>query len=534
MWSFRPTRRGVLMGGLAIGVGFGLAYLFDRPGWWDAEAILDADFANGRFRWDGLSFDNETAFLAAIGGSKAGAQRTFGPYVDPAAVNLISNGTFDTDLSGWTPVLNGVSTAAVVSGAAHLTSDGTSGTGAGGAGITQAITTEVGEGYLEEFTRAASQSGSRLGSTALGFDLGGISANAAGANINAFNGRTTTSHIYHFRTGSGSSDVDNVKVRKAAPFKGFVQNGNIVRIAATTPAAASGEKCVFSYYNSPTHDIASVFWNASGELRVRVTRGAVTQADLNLGVISPSSAFELLVSFKLNAFYAQLTGGPTVQLDLSGDHPGVCFMKIGESPVASTAWDGSIGRVRIYAGGGADLFYSLQPTAIHAEGDSFIGGAGGINLPTTLQGVMSRPVYSTGAGGNTMDQISARLVAAPAAIKDKVTVIWDGDNNSMTTVSAYADLLAIGLAGISRFVVLPTCVSRGQSDVSAELAVRDEFLARWPNNFIDWRNVLPMNGDVPADAMFRATDGSDNIHLSQAAMDLMAVAIASFITAKGW
>ena len=136
MPRWRTNRRSVVMGALAAATGMGLGELVAPAlAWWNDDALLDADYANGRFRWDGQAFDDEADFNAAIGGSSSGAQRVIGPYVDPAAPELIVNGDFAAGLTGWSNVLNGTSTAAIAAGALKLTSDAATGNGAGGAGI---------------------------------------------------------------------------------------------------------------------------------------------------------------------------------------------------------------------------------------------------------------------------------------------------------------------------------------------------------------------------------------------------------------
>jgi hypothetical protein len=250
--------------------------------------------------------------------------------------------------------------------------------------------------------------------------------------------------------------------------------------------------------------------------------------------VAPGQNIKVRAGWKKDAFYGQLDDGPILS-DTSGGFPGVGVMRIG-SDSQSGGWDAAIARVKVWGGGGLPQFLGEIGDLIHAEGDSFIGGAYGIVLPSGLSTLMARTVYNTGVGGNTLDQISARLISAPAEVRSKTTVIWDGDHNGFTTLGAYCDLMAAALAALGhhRFVVIPPCVNFGQSDVSAEAAIRDEFVARWPSNVLDWRNVLTLDGNgVPVASMYYDS-GTDTTHLSQAAMDLMAPAIKSFIDARGW
>jgi hypothetical protein len=64
------------------------------------------------------------------------------------------------------------------------------------------------------------------------------------------------------------------------------------------------------------------------ELHVLVRNGALTQADLNLGVVSAVSAFKIAVRFGPNSFAASLNGGAVVT-DTSGTMPTVDTLRIG-------------------------------------------------------------------------------------------------------------------------------------------------------------------------------------------------------------
>ncbi|WP_423068393.1 hypothetical protein [Devosia sp. CN2-171] len=523
------------MGGLAIGVGFGLGYLVDRPAWWEANAILDADFANSRFRWDWQTFGSEASFLAAIGGVGAGGVRTIGPYVAPSAAELVVNGNFDTDLAGWTSVLNGTSSAAVISQAARLTSDGTTGIGLGGAGIIQSFATVLDRAYRLLYTVLPSLTPSVAVGNALYANNSFSATRAPGATYtDTFSADGATSHLYYFRGAAGGAvNVDSVSVKECLPFKNFDPSGLTVEIQATVPASAV-LKPLFSVYSAGPNDEANIRLSGTGHLIVQANYGAATVGVIDLGLVASGQNIKVRAGWRKDAFYGQLNDGPILS-DTSGGFPGVGVMRIG-SDSQSAVWDAAIARVTVWGGGGLSQFLGEIDDLIHAEGDSFMGGAYGVVLPSGLNTLMARTVYNTGVGGNSLDQISARLISAPAEVRSKTTVMWDGDHNGFTTLSAYCDLMAAALTALGhhRFVVIPPCVNYGQANVSVEAAIRDEFVARWPNNVLDWRNVLTLDGNgVPVASMYYDS-GTDTTHLSQAAMDLMAPAIKNFIEARGW
>jgi hypothetical protein len=531
------------MGALAVAVGYGLGEVFvPRPGWWDDNAILDADYPNARFRWDGQSFADEASFNAGIGGSKSGLQRVIGPYVDPAAPELIVNGDFSGGtLANWASVLNGSSSVSVVSGAAQVTSDGSTGNGVGGAGMTQGFATVLDKAYRIVFsTTSAGTISTRIGAVASPTSPGAIAKNLGPglSTLSTWSAYGATSYLYPYRGGVGVSAIDNISVKECRPFKNFVQGGVTARVRGTTPAAAAGTKVALAL--SHVHDTEEaqrvyLAYSASGELHVFASYQGNTVADLNLGAVAVSTPFDVWLTATTNDFAAMLNDGVAVG-DLSGGLPGFGAMFVGRDTLGNN-WDGSELRVQVYAGGGKARMYGLVDRTIHFEGDSFAGGAYTVLLPRTLNTTMARPVYNTGVGGNTIDQITARLIAAPADIRAKTTVVWDGDQNGIISIADYCDKLATAFTalGHGRFVVIPPCTNYGQSDVSQELAIRDEMLRRWPGNMLDWRNFLILaapNGS-PMSSMF-ANLPTDTTHLSQEAMELCATAISDFLVAKGW
>ena len=123
--------------------------------------------------------------------------------------NLITNGTFDTDVSGWTAG-NGA-TLASVSGQIQITS-----TGSGYGQAIQAITTVVGKTYSVEAER--SNGFIAVGTVSAGTDLytNGYSSSPVSAQFTA---ESTTTYItlQNDATGSGVQTWDNVSVYEIDP-----------------------------------------------------------------------------------------------------------------------------------------------------------------------------------------------------------------------------------------------------------------------------------------------------------------------------
>lgn len=505
------------------------ANLFNPDGTvYGGDIPFEADFARNRYRWNGVLYFDEATFLAAVGGVAVGNVITVGPYIAPDAPQLITNGQFTTDLTGWTSVLNGISTVAVVTSRAQMVSDGTTGTGGGGAGLTQTITTVDGQAYYLTYTNGTASSANRVGTTLYGSDLGGGGTQSAGARSSIFSSNGVAAFIYFFRQGAGTATVDDVSAKVALPFLNYTPASITIKIEGKTPSTASGTKDAFELSGSPNTNVR-IGYNSSGHMTVSVLRYNSPVASLDLGAVAGATDFSIIASLTTNGFFAQLNGGLIVS-DTAGILPGLGLMTIGSDVAGNTWGNGEIYRIAI---GGAGLTEGYR-----TEGDSFMGGAVGVSLPTTMQTLMAKAVVNTGVGGSSMAGIRDRmLLASNAGLLGLTTIIWDGSANAFVSVDAYCDELAAGLAALShsRFVLIPECNPSGSSGATQArtLSILNAFETRWPGHVLDWRNVLVMNGADPAAAMFADLPG-DTVHLSQAAMDLMAAAIDTFVTTRDW
>lgn len=505
--------------------------------WWDTGASLHLDYTNSRFRWDGQTFTDETAFLTAIGGTKSGSVRGIGPYVAPDATELITNGNFPTDLAGWTTVLNGASSAAVVAQAAQLVSDAATGNGQGGAGITQQFVTQDSRAYLLAYQVGTATGTSRIGSTSLANDLIGLVSAGAGAKSVLFAAVGTASHVYLYRAPAGTITIDGVSAKEARPYKGFDQGSGLTLVfKGKTPTSAGSEKTAFQLYANGIHRIY-LRYTTGGNLALRADKAGSTFVYYDLGAYAAGTAFKLEVACLASGWQASLNDGPLIGGG-SGALPGLGALTVGNDLVGgSVAWGtGEVHELFIVNDGSRAAFYS-RLNGLRGEGDSFMAGASGVQLFATLRTLMNRALVNTAVSGSTVEDIEDRVSdPANAYALGQTHVFWDGDQNGMTTIEAYCDTYqaAISALGHSRFVIIPACVNFGQSDLSVEEALRDEMLARWPNNTLDWRDFLTLDGNgVPVSGMY-FDSGTDQTHLSQAAMDLAAAAIQTFIDGKGW
>lgn len=101
-------------------------------------------------------------------------------------------------------------------------------------------------------------------------------------------------------------------------------------------------------------------------------------------------------------------------------------------------------------------------------------------------------------GGSTISDAAARVTTDAELIrKCQKFFYWDGRQNGLTTVPAYADILA-GMLATARidYVIVPCVAPFATIDPAQEVAVRDEFVSRWPTKTYDWRNNIANTGGI--------------------------------------
>ena len=156
------------------------------------------------------------------------------PYPEPVVIGpeLVTNGTFDTDLSGWPVAAN--ATAAVVSSEAEITTVSTS-------GISQTITTVAGKVYQVTGTirnstatdvRLRAVDGSGFVSPIIG-ESATVSSTSATAVSAVFVALSTQTTIYARVNGVGIGYFDNISVREINPLALSIQMDGRVTYADT-------------------------------------------------------------------------------------------------------------------------------------------------------------------------------------------------------------------------------------------------------------------------------------------------------------
>jgi hypothetical protein len=126
------------------------------------------------------------------------------------ATELVTNGTFNTDLSGWTVTQQGTSTVAWSAATAAITGDGTN-----SGYLSQQLTTVAGKQYAITFTNTNNITAVRVGSTTLGLDvMAAFNPGSVGTNTVYFTATGAASWLTFSRQSIGTANVDNVSVKE--------------------------------------------------------------------------------------------------------------------------------------------------------------------------------------------------------------------------------------------------------------------------------------------------------------------------------
>ena len=226
----------------AVGTDTGLSLVKDAPSTYSSPNVSDsmAAFITSQYNSGWLPGDIRIATLAdTIAETISGTE-------------LVTNGTFDVDTSGWTAV-NGA-TLSVSSGVLRVTNTGTP-----GAGARQALTTVVGETYtlVLDFVAQANTGSTffRLGTTAGGTEVVEVNmGDAVGTYTHTFVASTTTTYFEvtdsSLALTNETFDIDNVSLRIAVDDRSQKGNGAQVFGSITKAAVAPGAELVaYSGFN---------------------------------------------------------------------------------------------------------------------------------------------------------------------------------------------------------------------------------------------------------------------------------------------
>ena len=165
---------------------------------------------------------------------------------DLVATELVTNGTFDTDLTGWTDNSFGAGTSTQSGGELVLTT--------GPAGVTdrseayQGFATEIGKSYLASMSVTSTVSDNcvlQVGTAPSAGNLLQISGLGVGTAVGTFVATTTTSYFTAVGPQSaGAATIDNISVKLADADRSVNNNGLAINGTVTRSPVATGADLV--------------------------------------------------------------------------------------------------------------------------------------------------------------------------------------------------------------------------------------------------------------------------------------------------
>ena len=238
---------------------------------------------------------------------------------------LITNGDFPTDLSGWTTSIGGTGTVVQSGGQCVVTPDGTN-----VSGLSQPITTVIGQTYLVVVDISNSAPNIRIGTTAMGTQVLNQFL-SIGKNLISFVATATTTHIGFAKSTAAATNIDNVSTKlavadRSSKNKGLQVVGTLNRTAVNTGndlVALSGFSAA-NYLEQPYNSDLDFTGDFSGSLWVNTTdTNAVIleRAYYTGGAYSSSPGFRLLMVAGALSFRTSPDGFTTLRN--SGSSPAI-------------------------------------------------------------------------------------------------------------------------------------------------------------------------------------------------------------------
>lgn len=529
--------------GTALGLGVGLASIPGGSGWSKVGAIIDADFAGGRYFFGGRNYPDETAWLAAIGGSKAGIARTIGPYL--VGTELCADPGFDGGVDGWATVSG---YAGAVSNAGGRLRAQKTAPGTAYRAMHSAFTTVAQRAYRWKLDYKG-RSGAGTGSASVNASQdNGLSGSAAQFIALMDTPQSCTPVVASESTTTYAGMVmsvvegqepwtewDDQSFRECLPYPGHQPGALSFELAGSTPAVASGNKVAAQWGEDRERNRVRLVWDSAKALRLIVTASNVEVANLNLGVVEVGTPFRVKASLSTNRFSACLDGNVVVT-DVSGTMPGIGKFWIGRSPTGET-WDGSIGRVTVWPMALPDAALSDAKKSLMVFGDSTADA--GIWRSTLASGYSpARTIVENAAGGENSGQLLAKVVA-DSDHRQWTTIFMDLPNTGETFDYWMSNInAAVALLGTNRWYVHPPAQNspsgtplNGAAVVTAiqQALLSDPFFAGHTLAAAEQASYLTAVND---DAT-RSGSG-DFTHFNAAGQAIQAAAIRAFLDGRGW
>lgn len=330
-----------------------------------ARPLVQVDRVNGIYKANGVIYASEAAALAALDPNRviSGITAVLGPVVVPGASEMVTNGSFDTDIAGWTAGQNsgGPAAASWDTGKLLLTVNGATGSQA-----YQYPPLVAGESYLQEGD--VTRNGADVTFTVMSESTGsfqqtvGMSqqSNGEGHKKGPFIAAISRSRIALRQNTSAGTDcrLDNATIKLCRPTgSGWKRKHRWIvnAVAKVSPTNTEWLLCLTNNASSSglNYDYLAVYRRQSdGHIIVemksqvcQITNG-LTYLQYDLGAVADGATFtvELRVS---NRIKAGLNGGALQTLPATApvNYPIVCIGKAFYG--GTTVWTGTINSYQI-------------------------------------------------------------------------------------------------------------------------------------------------------------------------------------------
>lgn len=476
-------------------------------------AILDFAPSLSLFYANGMRFPSASTLWAALGASVAGNAVAVGGYVGPSPVNLLTNGTFDSDTTGWTPNGSGASFSSVAG-------EGVFDIGASQSSCWQGLSGYPGRGMQFQGTlrRGSNTANSpflamSLQNTSMSGNVkAGTPAIASNVQSRMYSSTWNNALYYGIKSSSnvGTVIVDNFTLVESMPFPGWVDFATsssdagqaiAIVIEATSPAAypVSGEKVLWQSDVNSEIDRIRLSINTTGNLILSGRVNAANQfTSFDFGVLPTSTRFKFALtgSKGVNAdnstgFAASLNGETAKAAFASNlNFPAATHMRIGRDVAGASLWDGDIHRVTMLKGRQPQDWVeymaassSAISNAFRAEGDSYMAYTSGDELALRLQNSTGKLKINTAVGGSNVASQRDRILNKSYLARLPV-VCWNGsaDNNYniQQNMDAYAAMYT-ATAGRILFMIPvdvgPSVTGVKSANAIALETIRDNLIA---------------------------------------------------------
>lgn len=558
-----------------LGLGLGLpdiAVLRRRgvPGWVlldaaGAPAALAIDREHDRGWFDGRSYPSVAALLAAAGGVASGDAIVFGPYRDPTALELLTNGEFTSDVSGWAGAAGG----SISWAAGRLVMDCASGFCA----FSQTLASMRGRAIELKVTgrRGTATGAIQAGVSTVNAALGGGLALSADT-INTGSDKevavlaATPATVYAggrrtMNTGSGTYTFERASAKEVVPFLGWnSRDGFAVVYDFVLPSPLPGA----DQYISCGHDDSTgsgsnrhnLILKPTGEVVAEIRVANTVYGTVSLGTLSAGQRYRAAIGPDPTGttLRGSLDGAACFTASMSATlYPGAAVFRLGENANGANDFTGVLNSVQVVSG--PQPAWWLEATAglpfepgVQVEGDSGAAGAYGYGLGFSLRAAGVRSMI-TALGGSTLDAARGRLVSTASLLGQYPLAIWDLSPNGWAGLPAakatWEAILASRQHG--RIVVVATTMvgPSGDGSVSADTLAMEEVRDWLIDLGVEVVDPVPISAglatspssqdllDISARVLLRS-QLEDSVHPGQALHDAVAAEVKARLVSHGW